>query len=140
MLRNGHNDSLPTGLSGFTVNCSSLDQFFTKCFPTSLCLKRGVTTCCIFIAYVAVPANLHLEAFLGGLCLMPFLLFYVSCFKIIAQSHKPVQAHSVILQNFSRNPSPTLISWWFMLAVTLALWKLLQDCIWRTVRVDLMKF
>lgn len=126
MLPNDHNDGSPTGLSVFTVNCSSLDQLFTECFPTSLCLKRGVATCCTFTAHVAVPANLHLEAFLRGPCLMQFLLFYVSCFKMIAWAHKPVQAHSVILQNFSRKPSPTLISWWFMVVVTLSLWKLLH--------------
>ncbi len=123
MLRNNHNDSLPTDISVFTANCSSLDQLFTQCFPTSLCLKPGVTTCCTCIAHVAVPANLQLEAFLRRSCLMQFLLFYGSCFKIIARSHKPVQAHSVILQNISRNPSPTLMWRQFMVVVTLVLGK-----------------
>lgn len=135
MLCNSHNDSLPRGLSVCTVNCSSLDLLFTVCFPTSLCLKRGVATCCTcFISHVAVPANLHLEAFLRGPCLMQFLLFYVSCCKMIASSHKPVQANSVILQNFSRTPSPSLISWRCMVVVTLALRKRSQECIWRKVR------
>lgn len=51
------------------------------------------------------------------------LVVLVSYFKIIARSHKPVQAHSFIVQNISRNPSTTLISWRFMVVVTLMLGK-----------------
>lgn len=47
------------------------------------------------------------------------LVVLVSYFKIIARSHKPVQARSVILLNISRSPSPTLISRRFMVVVPL---------------------